>query len=246
MKAKTQKWLFRLLTLFTLLQVCIALRFCVFTPCTMPSYSMAPTLIAGDRMIASQCIPGRRVLEEVPERPGHYHVERRQQWRKVQTGDVVVFNYPYAQGEERMLLTYDQYFCKRCAGVPGDTCLWKRMGTTHSLYLPRRGERLAIDSLNLPDYARCIEYETGQMPEIRQGVVVHADSVMETYTFQGNYYFMLGDNTNDSYDSRFWGAVHEDFLLGVVLFTWFSKDPETGEVRWRRMFRGMKGMKNEK
>lgn len=48
---------------------------------------------------------------------------------------------------------------------------------------------------------------------------------------------MRGDNCVDSYDSRFWGILPEDFILGTGQFIWFSKDRDMGKIRWERMFR---------
>ena len=226
-----------LLTCFILFQVYVAIRLYLVASCAIPTYSMSPTLLAGDYIITTLQIPGRRILKNDNTREGHYIVERKEGMRGVCKGDILVFNYPYSRGEEQMLLTFDQFFCKRCAGIPGETYRWRWEGGADSIYLPRCGEMLLIDTLNLRHYRRCIEYETGQMPEVKQGMVVHADTMMRSYRFTGNYYFMLGDNYGDSYDSRFWGILNEDFILGVGLFTWFSKDPDTGNIRWKRMFK---------
>ena len=222
---------------FALLQVYVAIRLYWVTSCMIPTYSMSPTLVAGDYIIASLQIPGRRIVKKDPARPGHYRVERKRGIRPIRAGDVVVFNYPYARSEEQMQLTWDMYFCKRCVAVPGEIYHWYDKGRTDSMYLPREGESVAIDILNLRHYRRCIEYETGKWPRVIDGRVMHADTVMHSYRFRANYYFMQGDNYNDSYDSRAWGIVPEDFILGVGLFTWFSKEPETGKIRWERMFK---------
>lgn len=222
---------------FVLFQLYIAIRLYLVVSCVIPTYSMSPALVAGDYIIASLRIPGRRELEQGGGH-GEYRVaERKSGTRPVKNGDVVVFNFPYARGTERMSLTFDLFYCKRCVATPGETYSWQEGGKRNSVYLPRQGELLPIDTLNLPRYKRCIEYETGRMPEVRQGAVIHADTVMHSYRFTGNYYFMRGDNCMDSYDSRFWGILHEDFILGVGLFTLFSKDKETGKIRWKRMFR---------
>ena len=222
---------------FGLFQIYVFIRLYLVTSCVIPTYSMSPTLTAGDYIVVSLRIPGRREIKKDDVRSEHYIVQRREGTREVRKGDVAVFNFPYSKGEERMMMSFDLYFCKRCVATPGDTYCWQWNEGTDSVYLPRQGEVLVIDSANFSHYNRCIEYETGLMPKLMKDAVIHADTVMHNYRFKCNYYFMRGDNYADSYDSRFWGILPEDFILGVGLFTWFSKEPETGRIRWERMFK---------
>lgn len=226
-----------ILVCFCLFQIYLAIRLHWIASCVVPTYSMYPTVTAGDYLITSLRIPGRRVIKKDAARPGHYTVERKKGDRNVRTGDITVFNFPYAKGEERMRMDFGTYFCKRCVAVPGETYRWQWNEGQDSVYLPRREETLPVDSLNFRHYSRSIEYETGWMPKLVNGTVIHADTVMNSYRFRNGYYFMQGDNHADSYDSRFWGILPEDLILGVGLFTWFSKEPDTGKVRWERMFK---------
>lgn len=224
---------------FSLLQIYVFIRLYLMMSCVIPTSSMSPTLIAGDCLIATLQIPGRREMQESDKRHGHYIVKRKEGIRAIRKGDVVVFNFPYSKGEERMIMNSDLYFCKSCTATPGETYNWIWSGRADSVYLPCRGEVLVIDTTNFRHYSRSIEYETGRMPEIKEGVVMHMDTIMQQYRFESNYYFMCGDNSDDSYDSRFWGILPEDFILGVGLFIWFSKEPESGKIRWERMFKGL-------
>lgn len=74
------------------------------------------------------------------------------------------------------------------------------------LYVPEAGTTVVLDSLNRALYFPVIEYETGAFP----------DDSLKTYTFVNNYYFALGDNSLDSNDSRYWGFIPEDFIIGIV------------------------------
>lgn len=64
----------------------------------------------------------------------------------------------------------------------------------------------------------------------------------KTYQFKMDYYWMMGDNRDNSADSRFWGFVPEDHIVGTPLFIWISVNPETGEWRWDRLFKGVQGL----
>lgn len=82
---------------------------------------------------------------------------------------------------------------------------------------------------------RCIEYESSKHIANIDGTILLGDSVIKTYRFKKNYYFMQGDNIYDSYDSRFWRLLPDDLILGVGKFIWFSKNMETGEIRRERL-----------
>jgi signal peptidase I len=64
---------------------------------------------------------------------------------------------------------------------------------------------------------------------------------LSIYTFRQNYYFMMGDNRHNSADSRFWGFVPEDHVVGKAIFVWMSIDPDPvsflKKIRWGRLFR---------
>lgn len=219
--------------------VYVFIRWYWLVSCSIPTYSMSPTLTRGDYIIASMQIPGRRVYEEIPSRPGHYSVTRKKGTREIQKGDVVVFNFPYTESKERMKLDNKVYYCKRCVALPGETHQWT-LGHNQStqIYIPLIGDVIPIDTTNYNDYAKCIEYETGKTTRIdKEGKIYLADSVLQSYRFRHNYYFMAGDNVGDSYDSRFWGLLPDDFILGVGHFIWFSQDRETKQIRWKRMFK---------
>ena len=101
---------------FGLFQIYVLIRLYLVTSCVIPTYSMSPTLTAGDYIIASLRIPGRREIKKDGARPEHYIVQRKEGTREVRKGDVTVFNFPYSKGEERMIMVFDLYFCKRCVG----------------------------------------------------------------------------------------------------------------------------------
>jgi signal peptidase I len=110
----------------------------------------------------------------------------------------------------------------------------KHFGT---LYLPEKGCRLALDTLNVKLYRNPIQYETGKSLRIENGYILLGDSIIDNYTFRQNYYFMSGDHVMDSADSRYWGLLPEDHIIGKVAFIWKSKDIHSGKYRWKRFFK---------
>ena len=105
------------------------------------------------------------------------------------------------------------------------------------LTIPEKGTTVEINTLTLPLYKRIIEaYEQKDLAV--KGDQVYIDGkVADSYTFEMNYYFMMGDNRHNSADSRFWGFVPEDHVIGKPRLIWLSVDKEYGKIRWKRMFR---------
>lgn len=108
------------------------------------------------------------------------------------------------------------------------------------IVLPKKGESMELNMENIYIYARCIDvYENNDL-DIKDGKIFINGVESSSYTFQMNYYWMMGDNRHNSADSRFWGFVPEDHVVGKALFVWLSLDPELGlfdgKIRWDRMF----------
>jgi len=105
------------------------------------------------------------------------------------------------------------------------------------LYVPRKGDTLAIDSHNVKFYRKLIRYETDKTLSVRNDTVYLGNEILRTYIFKKNYYFMAGDNTADSSDSRYWGLLPEDHIVGKAAVVWKSTDMLTGKYRWERFLR---------
>jgi len=108
------------------------------------------------------------------------------------------------------------------------------------LYVPRKGDVVKMDILNFTLYRKLIEYETDMKVTKRKNTVLLNDSLISIYTFTTNYYFMAGDNVCDSRDSRYWGLLPEDHILGKAAIIWKSANPYTGEVLWKRVMKAVK------
>lgn len=220
----------------------------------IPTSSMSPTLVPGDRIWVNKLLFGGRIYKSFNfENHAPLRCFRMPGFRKINPGDVICFNFPLGYDESTVIEFKINYvYCKRVVGVPGDTIgirdgitwnnnypgtigvienqlaikntpdsvLW---GSTYMrtmpftipmwtiknfgpLYVPQKGVTVELDSVGRAIYGPVIEYEMGSWP---------TDN-MVSHTFQNNYYFALGDNSLSSQDSRYWGFIPEDFIIGIV------------------------------
>ena len=220
----------------------------------IPTSSMSPTLVPGDRIWVNKLLFGGRIYKSFNfENHAPLRCFRMPGFRKINPGDVICFNFPLGYDEWTVIEFKINYvYCKRVVGVPGDTIgirdgitwnnnypgtigvienqlaikntpdsvLW---GSTYMrtmpftipmwtiknfgpLYVPQKGVTVELDSVGRAIYGPVIEYEMGSWP---------TDN-MVSHTFQNNYYFALGDNSLSSQDSRYWGFIPEDFIIGIV------------------------------
>lgn len=115
------------------------------------------------------------------------------------------------------------------------------------IWIPKRGATIELTPENLALYRRCIKnYEHNELEE-KDGVVYINGEKTTTYTFQYDYYWMMGDNRHNSADSRSWGFVPEDHIVGKPIMIWLSLDKDRslfdGGIRWNRLFRWVDSMK---
>ncbi len=108
------------------------------------------------------------------------------------------------------------------------------------LWIPAKGATVELTTENLPLYRRIIEQYEGNDLEVANGEIFINGEKASTYTFGMDYYWMMGDNRHNSADSRFWGFVPEDHIVGKASFIAFSRDRENGGVRWNRIFKKIK------
>lgn len=111
------------------------------------------------------------------------------------------------------------------------------------LWVPAKGATVELTLENLPLYERIIKNYEGNDLRVENGKIYINGAERHSYTFAMDYYFMMGDNRHMSADSRFWGFVPEDHVVGTPLFVWLSLDkhkPFPSNIRWNRMFRSHK------
>ena len=109
------------------------------------------------------------------------------------------------------------------------------------LWIPAKGRTVQLTPENLPLYRRIIEvYESNTLEIKEDGTFVINGEDTSSYTFQMDYYFMMGDNRHNSLDSRYWGFVPEDHIVGKPRVIWMSTDPNQKfprNIRWNRLLK---------
>ncbi len=273
---KKRNWLLWIHSLLFIFILAITLRIFVFEIYSIPSASMANTLINGDRIIVSKLAYGPRLPRSIAEIPwlnvtslvinNHLFkldsINRLEHYRlkglgKVQRGDVVVFHYPQSPSI---------LYIKRCVGLPGDrvakekgiytingvppvrppesqqryyfsaesTGRLKQLGDSFDILIrPLRTDSMDIRSVILSK----IDYEKLSASNLhwKDPVVDHFIPFIQdtSFTLGTKQYFMMGDNQPNSRDSRYWGPVDENLIVGKAKWVLFSKNYHGWN--WKRM-----------
>ena len=114
------------------------------------------------------------------------------------------------------------------------------------VWIPKKGETLKLTPENIAVYERPIRvYEENDL-QMKDGKIYINGEETDSYTFKMDYYWMMGDNRHNSADSRYWGFVPEDHIVGKPIFIWWSSDPDRSGVRgvrWGRLFRWVDNIK---
>jgi signal peptidase I len=109
------------------------------------------------------------------------------------------------------------------------------------LWIPKKGATIPLTEENIGLYSRCIRNYEGNTLEVKEGKAYINGQPADSYTFKYDYYWMMGDNRHNSADSRSWGFVPEDHIVGKPIMIWLSLDKDRGifdgGIRWNRMFR---------
>lgn len=112
------------------------------------------------------------------------------------------------------------------------------------IYIPKEGKTVKLDLKTLPFYKRIIEEYEHNTLQVRGNQIIINGKVSTTYTFKQDYYWMMGDNRQNSLDARFWGYVPFDHVVGKPVLIWFSWDKDGkgfNKVRWNRVFSVVNG-----
>ena len=112
------------------------------------------------------------------------------------------------------------------------------------IWIPAKGATIKLTEDNLPIYERCIVAYEGNKLEVKEGgIYINGEKT----DFNMDYYWMMGDNRDKSADSRYWGFVPEDHVVGKPIVVWLSLDKDRnwfdGKIRWNRIFKWVDGIK---
>ncbi|MBN2485185.1 MAG: S26 family signal peptidase [Bacteroidales bacterium] len=108
------------------------------------------------------------------------------------------------------------------------------------IYIPKAGVTVALDMQSLPFYNRIIGHYEGNKLEVKDSAIYINGEIATSYTFKQDYYWMMGDNRHSSLDSRYWGYVPENHIIGTPRFIWLSLNKDKkfpANIRINRMFR---------
>lgn len=120
---------------------------------------------------------------------------------------------------------------------PYDSLLGWNIKDFGPLYIPKAGDVLKMDRTNYVLYRKLIEWEQEEKLHLTDSTVALNDSVIESYRFRKNYYFLAGDNCWNSQDSRYWGLLPEEYIVGKAARIWKSTDRSSGKMRWDRVWK---------
>ena len=131
--------------------------------------------------------------------------------------------------------------------------IYPQNGNTHwtrdnygPVWIPQKGKSVKLTMDNIAIYERPIKVYEGNDLQIKDSKIFINGKQADSYTFKMDYYWMMGDNRHNSADSRYWGFVPEDHIVGKPIFIWWSSDPDRrgfSGIRWNRLFRWVDNIK---
>lgn len=250
--------------------VWLSLQVFCFAGFKIPTPSMAPALLPGDRIWVNKWLMGPRIFNVSDAMEGKkVNIHRLPGIGKVQRNDVLVFNFPHHHRWDSISMDMTVYYVKRCIGLPGDSVRIRNSrygvsGVTDTLgnfpaqqqlerlmasgkaesmgiavrsfpedslfdwnirdfgplFVPFSGSRVRMTGKNAVLYRKVIEWEQMKKLTRKGSDVLLGDSLITEYRFEKDYYFVGGDNVLHSQDSRYWGLLPEEYIVGKATKIW--------------------------
>ncbi len=206
---KQGTWIKALILLVLPIALVFSVRWIIVEPFVIPSESMLPNLLVHDHIVVAKYSYG------IKNPLGDGWVIK---YKEPQRGDVVVFRYPKNR---------DIFFIKRLIGLPGDKISVQNgqiILNGQAWILQNVAKKVYGDDDNFNYFIESVPNANLQDTEhlIRLALSGHVDPVEKILTVPENSYFVMGDNRDQSHDSRFWGFVDEKYLIGRATYIWLS------------------------
>lgn len=142
--------------------------------------------------------------------------------------------------EQKLSQISEQDFSKYLyQSFPKDTILRWNIKNFGPMYIPCKGDCIRLGRTETLIYKKIIEWETGYTLHIERDTLYNVDTPITSYTFTHNYYFMGGDKVENSQDSRYWGLLPDELIIGKASFIWKSVDPYSHQIRWKRFMKSI-------
>jgi len=215
--AKKPEWREWVESLVVILLLALVIRSFIIAPFKIPSSSMVPTFEVGDYLFVSRYNYGFRIP----------FTDIQFMTSPAERGDVVVFDYPEDRSKD---------YIKRIVGVPGDVIEYSNNElSVNGVKMPLKEE--GVHSYFMADNSVDVSgLFTEKLMDVEHSVLRKTYSIRDgRWVVPENKYFVLGDNRNNSRDSRFWGFVPHEYLVGKALIIWWSWNSGTSNIRWERL-----------
>jgi len=248
-------------TLLLAIGVALTLKVFVIEAYRIPTSSMEQSLLVGDFLLVNKLSYGLRSPRYVPFTSKAIPAFSIPMFTSVKRGEVIVFEYPGDReqfGEDEPV-----YFVKRCVALPGDWVEIRsgevyvndlRMETLPNALLasdhykarrvPSKGQLIDLDPSSVEEWKPIVLREGYEVSTNEHGAIFVDGKPEETYRIEQDYYFVMGDNRENSLDSRFWGFVPEKNIVGEAFLVYLSWDPKLSveglvekfkSIRWERI-----------
>lgn len=215
--------------LFPILLV-LGVRWALFEPFVIPSGSMIPNLLIHDHILVKKFAFGIHVP---------FSDKWLVQWTKPSRGEIVVFKYPENP---------EVYYIKRLIGLPGDEVV------VTGGHIKVNGQEWSLAKTDFPGAEKGFTYYSESIDKVPHTIrfmnfKFDDEPPAQTFKVPEGHYFFMGDNRDQSSDSRYWGYVKEDYLVGKAWVIWLSCEStlptmtfvcDPAQMRWQRIFQTLK------